>query len=77
MNQTLGSNTIFDTVTINDLKDRLYANETMAEDELEAIKKFDQYRLDRLSKIDDDSEFEKTYLLIRAEANMLDYRSFL
>ena len=77
MKQVLGSNTIFDTVTINDLKDRLFNNESMTDEEHLAVKNFDSYRLDRLSKIDDDAEFEQVYLLIRAEANMLDYRQFL
>ncbi len=77
MKRVFESNTIFDTVTINDLKDRLFDNKKLTEEEIKAIENFDKYRLERLSKINDDVEFEQTYLLIRAEANMLDYKSFL
>ena len=77
MNDLLDNNVGFDMVSINDLREKLFDNEPITPEEEKAIENFDKYRLSKLSEVKNDSEFERTYLLIRAQANVLDYHEFL
>ncbi|RMG82744.1 MAG: hypothetical protein D6707_02370 [Bacteroidetes bacterium] len=64
-------------VSINDLKDKLFNNEPLSEEEKRAIVNYDHYRFVKLNKIDDEMEFHDMYLKLQAMANLWDYREFL
>lgn len=64
-------------VTINDLKDRIYDNIEISEEEAIAVKNFDKYRLNKLNNAVSKTEFNALYVLIRSEANILNFKEFL
>lgn len=64
-------------VSINDLKDRMFDGERLSLNEKMAVVNFDNYRLNRLNSVKNDPSFMEVYDIIRAEADLKDYREFL
>lgn len=66
------------TLCINDLKEIFYkAPSSLSNEQLEAIKTFDNLRLNTLKKITDESVYHKTYLDFQVKANLSPYQEFL
>lgn len=64
-------------ISINDLKDRLYAGEAMTLDEKIAIINYDKLRLDYLDSADNEEEFNRRYMELQVRANLSPYSDFL
>lgn len=66
------------TLCINDLKEIFYKTPSLlTSEQLEAIKTFDDLRLNTLKKINDESDYHKTYLDFQVKANLSPYQEFL
>ena len=66
-----------ETVSISDLRDKEFRNETLAEEELQAILNFDRFRLTELNKVKNDFEFNARYCELQIISNLSDYKEFL
>jgi len=64
-------------VSINDLKDRYFADLPLSEEEEIALSNFDLYRIQKLSSSKSETDFKLNYLKIQAMANLSSYRYFL
>jgi hypothetical protein len=65
------------TVSISDLRDKEFRNETLAEEESQAILNFDRFRLAELNKIKNNFEFNVRYCELQIMSNLADYKEFL
>lgn len=66
-----------ETITISDLRDKEFRNETLAEEESQAILNFDRFRLTELNKVKDDFEFNARYCELQIMSNLANYKEFL
>ena len=66
-----------ETITISDLRDKEFHNESISEEEAIAILNFERFRLSELSKIKSDLEFNARYCQLQIMANLTDYQEFL
>lgn len=64
-------------ITISDLRDKEFRNETLTQEEIQAVQNFDRFRLSELNKITDDFEFNARYCELQIMANLADYKEFL
>ena len=64
-------------ITINDLREKEFRNRKLTEEEAQAILNFDRYRLNELSKIKSDLEFNARYCQLQILSNIADYKEFL
>lgn len=64
-------------ISINDLRDKEFRGELLTEEEQQAIKNFDRFRLIELSRIDTSAEFNSRYTELQAMANLTSYKEFL
>ncbi len=64
-------------VSINDLRERDFKDETLNPNERLALKNFDRYRLTILTKTSDDTAFHQNYTKIQVKANLSPYTEFL
>lgn len=64
-------------VSINDLKDKYYANLPLTQEEERALENFDHYRIQQLVSVKSASKFKAVYLKIQAMANIDSYTYFL
>lgn len=63
--------------SINDLRDKLYENVQLSDEELSAIKNFDNHRILYLNSSETEAEFDKRYLELQAKANLENYTDFI
>lgn len=70
-------NSLKNTVTINDLKEKEYAGEDLTPRERTAIINYDRYRLRILKNTSNESDFHKKYLYLQILANTKPYEEFL
>lgn len=66
-----------ETICINDLRDKEYKNEFLADEEMQAILNFDRFRLTELNKVKNDFDFNARYCELQIMANIADYKEFL
>jgi hypothetical protein len=66
-----------ETISISDLRDKEFRNETLAEEESQAILNFDRFRLTELNKVKDDFEFNARYCELQIMSNLANYKEFL
>lgn len=64
-------------ISINDLREKEFHGEPLTEEEQQAIKNFDRFRLIELSKIDTSAEFNSRYTELQAMANLTCHKEFL
>lgn len=64
-------------ISINDLKDREYAGQTLSHEEKTALNNFDRYRLAQLSAQKTERDFHNKYIQLQAMANLSPYQEFL
>jgi hypothetical protein len=65
------------TMSINDLRDREFNGETLADEEQKALRNYDRYRIDQLNGIANDREFHERYRQLQVMANLGDWQDFL
>lgn len=66
------------TLCINDLKEIFYRTpEKLSNEQLQAIKTFDDLRLNTLKEITNESDYHKIYLDFQVKANLSPYQEFL
>jgi hypothetical protein len=66
-----------ETISISDLRDKEFRNESLSEEESQAILNFDRYRLSELNKLKSDFEFNARYCELQIMSNVADYKEFL
>ena len=66
-----------ETITISDLRDKEFRNETLSQEEAQAILNFDRFRLSELNKVKDDFEFNARYCELQIMSNLAHYKEFL
>ena len=64
-------------VCINDLREKYYNNIPLATDELRALTRFDQLRIEYLNNAKNEEEFQLRYLEMQAKANLSSFTDFL
>ncbi|MFI5164391.1 MAG: hypothetical protein ACHQHP_03990 [Bacteroidia bacterium] len=64
-------------ISIGDLRDKEFRNETLTEEEAQALLNFDRFRLTELNKVKNDFDFNARYCQLQIIANLSDYKEFL
>lgn len=64
-------------ICINDLREKYYNNIPLATDELRALTKFDELRIEYLNNAQNEEEFQRRYLEMQAKANLSPFTEFL
>jgi hypothetical protein len=66
-----------ETVSIGDLQNKEFRDETLTEEEAQAILNFDRFRLSELNKLKTAFDFNARYCQLQIMANLTDYKEFL
>jgi hypothetical protein len=77
MAQSVNVNTHLSIITINDLKDKYFSGDALNDQELQALKNYDRYRIAYLNSAQSEEEFSKRYIDLQAKANLSPYTEFL
>jgi hypothetical protein len=64
-------------ITINDLMDKYYSDETLSDIENNAINRYNVYRIKYLNSQPNEEAFDQAYTKMQAMANLSDYKEFL
>lgn len=64
-------------VSINDIRDKYFADVPLTEEEELALKNYDSFRMEYLNSAPNDAVFEKRYLELQAKALLAPYTEFL
>lgn len=65
------------TVSINDLREMEYKDETLSPSQRLAIKNYDRYRITELNKQTSEENFHRRYFQLQVLANLAPYEEFL
>lgn len=63
--------------SINDLREKYFNNVPLQKEELNALKNFDNQRIEYLNAASNEEEFQKRYIEMQAKANLSPYKDFL
>ena len=77
LSQSFTKQSLGGTVSINDLREREFSNESLAEEEKTALRNFDRYRISELNKQKSDLAFHERYRELQIMANLGDFGEFL
>ncbi|MBI4947212.1 MAG: hypothetical protein HY840_12530 [Bacteroidetes bacterium] len=66
-----------ETISISDLRNKEFLNENLSEEELQAIRNFDRFRLRELNKLKTDFDFNARFCELQIMSNIADYKEFL
>ncbi|MFB6257696.1 MAG: hypothetical protein ABEH38_03300 [Flavobacteriales bacterium] len=64
-------------VSIDDLRDKEFAGNSLSKEEKRALENFDRFRVEYLEKAQDDEDFQRRYFQLRSWANLHSYEEFL
>lgn len=64
-------------ITISDLKDSYFDELPISQEQIQALKEFDKYRVQKLSETTSEDAFQKMYFDLQVLENTVDYREFL
>ncbi len=64
-------------ISINDVRDKYFNGESLNEEELKALSRFDNYRIWYLNSANGEWEFHQRYEELQAKANLSPFSDFL